>query len=302
MCDDIAPGRGAELAERWRARQLELSWLRTAMQVWVDFDQVTADALDNVLREMDVAAEPAAVARTAGAFRDLPVHPEVPGVLEALRDGGLQTGILTNASAATLDAVLRRTGLAVDHALSVDAARRFKPHPAVYELGTKATGLPADRIGFVTGNAWDAAGAGTFGFRVAWLRAPGRRARPSAGRCTGADRGDLGGRSEGSSSAADPGEHLWPTGRPSTPARIECKVADPRASRRIPATLPRIRTDIPRGQDDRTHRGAVRHGGDMDAVAWRRGRLSIVLLAVAAIAVGGVHQQWRYRFKRARGK
>ena len=146
------------------------------MQRWVDFDQVTADALENVLREMDVAAEPAAVARTAGAFRDLPVHPEVPGVLETLRDGGLRTGILTNASAATLDSVLRRTGLSVDHALSVDAARRFKPHPAVYELGTKATGLPAERIGFVTGNAWDAAGAGTFGFLVAWLRPPGSAA------------------------------------------------------------------------------------------------------------------------------
>ena len=46
VCEGIAPGRGAELAARWRARQLELSWLRTAMQLWVDFDQVTADALD----------------------------------------------------------------------------------------------------------------------------------------------------------------------------------------------------------------------------------------------------------------
>jgi 2-haloacid dehalogenase len=175
-CEVLAPGRGTDLAARWRSRQLELTWLRTAMQQWVDFDQVTADALENVLHEMDVAADPVAMARTAGAFRDLPVHPEVPGMLEALRHGGLQTGILTNASAATLDSVLRRTGLDVDHALSVDAARRFKPHPAVYELGSKATGLPADRIGFVTGNAWDAAGAGTYGFRVAWLRPPGAAA------------------------------------------------------------------------------------------------------------------------------
>jgi 2-haloacid dehalogenase len=176
VCEAIEPGRGAELAARWRARQLELSWLRTAMQLWVDFDRVTADALENVLREMDVAAEPAAVARAAGAFRELPVNPEVADVLEELRDGGLRTGILTNASAETLDSVLRRTGLDVDDALSVDAARRFKPHPAVYELGTKATGLPANRIGFVTGNAWDAAGAGTYGFRVAWLRPPGAAA------------------------------------------------------------------------------------------------------------------------------
>ena len=60
----LAPGRGAEIAARWRARQLEASWLRTAMERWVDFDVVTADALGHVLREMGVAAEPAAVART----------------------------------------------------------------------------------------------------------------------------------------------------------------------------------------------------------------------------------------------
>ena len=180
-CEALAPGHGAELAGRWRTRQLELSWLRTAMERWVDFDEVTRDALGSVLAEMGVQPDAAAVARTADAFRELPVHPEVPDVLAGLRDGGVQTGILTNASRATLDAVLARTGLPMDHALSVDAARRFKPSPVVYALATDATGLPAARIGFVTGNAWDAAGSSAFGFRVAWLRAPGGPPLPPVG-------------------------------------------------------------------------------------------------------------------------
>ena len=180
-CDALAPGRGAELAARWRTRQLELSWLRTAMERWVDFDDVTSDALRAVVRELGVSPDPDLVARTAGAFRDLPVHPEVPGVLAELRQGGVQIGILTNASRATLDAVLARTGMPMDHALSVDAARRFKPSPAVYALATEATGLAAERIGFVTGNAWDAAGSSAFGFRVAWLRAPGGPSLPPVG-------------------------------------------------------------------------------------------------------------------------
>jgi 2-haloacid dehalogenase len=151
------------------------------MERWVDFDAVTAAALANVLEEMGAAADPALIARTTGEFRELPVHPEVPGVLARLREGGLTTGILTNASRATLDAVLARTGLQVDHALSVDAARRFKPSPSVYALATSATGLPPERIGFVTGNAWDAAGSSAFGFRVAWLRAPGGPPLPPVG-------------------------------------------------------------------------------------------------------------------------
>jgi 2-haloacid dehalogenase len=180
-CEALAPGRGAQLAARWRARQLELSWLRTAMERWVDFDVVTADALGAVLREFGVSPDPEAVTRTAGAFRELPVHPEVPGALEQLRQGGVAIGILTNASRATLDAVLARTGLPMDHALSVDAAQRFKPSPAVYALATEATGLPPERIGFVTGNAWDAAGSSAFGFRVAWLRAEGGPSLPLVG-------------------------------------------------------------------------------------------------------------------------
>ena len=180
-CEDLAPGRGAEIAGRWRARQLELSWLRTAMERWVDFDQVTADALDAVVRELGLSPATDVVERTARVFRELPVLPEVQDVLTRLRDGGLVTGILTNASRATLDVVLARSGLAIDHALSVDAVRRFKPSPAVYALATEATGLPPERIGFVTGNAWDAAGSSAFGFRVAWLRVPGGPVLPPVG-------------------------------------------------------------------------------------------------------------------------
>jgi 2-haloacid dehalogenase len=180
-CEPLAPGRGAELAARWRARQLELSWLRTAMDRWADFDRVTEDALRSVLSEDGISAEEAAITATVGAFRELPVNSEVSGVIDRLRAGGLPTGVLTNASRVTLDAVLARTGLAMDHALSVDAVRRFKPSPVVYAMATEATGLPAGRIGFVTGNAWDAAGASSVGFRVAWLRAVGGPPLPAVG-------------------------------------------------------------------------------------------------------------------------
>jgi 2-haloacid dehalogenase len=111
----------------------------------------------------------------ADAFIDLPLVDGASEVVQGLRATGIVTGILTNASIRALDRVSGRVP-PMDHHLSVDAARQFKPHPKVYQLAVDATGLPAMQIGFVTANGWDAAGAGAFGFRVVWLR-PG----PTAG-------------------------------------------------------------------------------------------------------------------------
>jgi 2-haloacid dehalogenase len=181
-CDRLAPGRGAEIAARWRARQLEASWLRTAMERWADFDVVTVDALRATLRELGVgrSVDEPLLREAAEAFVSLPPVAGASHVVQELRAAGLVTGVLTNAALGTLDRVSERLPQ-MDHYLSVDSAQRFKPHPSVYQLAVDATGLPADRIGFVTGNGWDAAGADAFGFRVAWLRPDASASLPAVG-------------------------------------------------------------------------------------------------------------------------
>ncbi|HET9345929.1 MAG TPA: haloacid dehalogenase type II [Candidatus Limnocylindrales bacterium] len=181
-CDRVAPGRGAELAARWRARQLETSWLRTAMDRWANFDAVTHDTLLVTLQELGITGlDDRDLAALADAFTELPLVAGAADAVGRLRAGGLVTGILTNASAATLGRVADRLDLPIDYRLSVDAVRRYKPHPSVYRLAVDATGLAAERIGFVTANGWDAAGASAFGFRVAWLRPTAAARLPAVG-------------------------------------------------------------------------------------------------------------------------
>ena len=181
-CDEFSPGRGAEIAARWRARQLEASWLRTVMDQWADFDVVTCDALRATLLELGVvgSAEESMLREAADAFVDLPLVDGAREIVQALGAAGLVTGVLTNASSRALDGVSGRIP-PMDHYLSVDAARRFKPHPSVYQLAVDATDVPPGRIGFVTANGWDAAGAGAFGFRVAWLRPSAAATMPAVG-------------------------------------------------------------------------------------------------------------------------
>jgi 2-haloacid dehalogenase len=182
-CDVAVPGRGAELAARWRQRQIEATWLRNAMDRWADFSEVTDEALAVAATELGLELDPAEVRRTLlPAWRILPVRLGVEALLDRLAAADVPAGILTNGSAAMLAATVDGAGLGgrFRWRLSVDAVRRYKPAPEVYALASTAAGAPADRIGFVTANAWDAAGAAAFGFRVAWLRAAGA-ALPAVG-------------------------------------------------------------------------------------------------------------------------
>jgi 2-haloacid dehalogenase len=69
-----------------------------------------------------------------------------------------------------LDAAVRSSGLGglLQHVLSVDAVRTYKPSPEVYALGPEAIGLGASDLLFVSSNAWDVAGAKASGYRVCW--------------------------------------------------------------------------------------------------------------------------------------
>jgi 2-haloacid dehalogenase len=174
-CEALAPGRGELLAARWRARQLEASWLRTAMARWADFDVVTREALDVSCAELGVDPDSQAREEARRTFLELPPRAgAVEGVADLAR-AGLRLAVLSNGSSGMIEASVRSAGLdgSFEALLSADAARAYKPSPAVYELADDRFSLAPDRIGFVTANGWDAAGASAHGFAVAWLRPPG---------------------------------------------------------------------------------------------------------------------------------
>jgi 2-haloacid dehalogenase len=71
-----------------------------------------------------------------------------------------------------LSALVRNSGLDayLDATISVDGARKFKPHPHCYALVEKVLGFKNDEVMFVSSNSFDVAGAKHFGFKVAWIQ------------------------------------------------------------------------------------------------------------------------------------
>jgi 2-haloacid dehalogenase len=165
----------ARLAEVWRTRQVEYTWLRSLMGRYVDFRTVTAEALDYAFAALGQVPAPGLTNRLMGLYMTLDAYPEVPEVLSALRARGIGTAILSNGSPDMLTAATDSAGLGglMDDVLSVDAVRVFKPDPAAYGLGCARFGVEADRLAFVSSNGWDVAGATTFGFRTIWVNRAG---------------------------------------------------------------------------------------------------------------------------------
>jgi len=165
-CDEQLAGRGQEISNVWRQKQLEYTWLRSLMNRYVPFEQVTEEALRFTLRHLKLELDDRACRALSEAYLRLQPYPEVPDSLRALRDRGLKLAILSNGSPHSIDAVVGNAGLrhCFDHLLSVDPVRVYKPDNRAYELAEPAFGVGRREILFVSSNACDATGARYFGF------------------------------------------------------------------------------------------------------------------------------------------
>ena len=157
----------APLLTLWRRKQLEYTWLRTLMGRHADFATVTRDALDYALESLGLTAAGLAPA-LARSFRELSAAPGAAAALTRIRAGGLRTAVLSNGDPDLLRDALMHAGLAslLNDVLSVQSIELYKPAPPVYALATDMLGLESSDIVFVSGNAWDAAGAASAGLRA----------------------------------------------------------------------------------------------------------------------------------------
>lgn len=163
-----------KLAEDWRRKQLEYSWLRAITGDHADFWQVTGEGLDWA---MEAAGLDDARLRTRlmALYEELSAFPEVPAMLADLKAKGLTTAILSNGAPKMLAAAVASAGIGdvLDDVLSVESCGVFKPASAVYDLVGNRFGCTPDQVLFVSSNGWDAGAASGYGYVTAWVNRAG---------------------------------------------------------------------------------------------------------------------------------
>ena len=169
----VITGDPVALSTMWRQKQLEYTWLRALMGTYADFWEVTEAALRYAIRQLGLAATDAQIRRLMDAYLSLACFPEVRPALGRL--AGRPRAVLSNGAPAMLAAAVAASGLAtfLEHVISVDRVKTYKPSPRVYALGPETLGASAGELLFVSSNGWDVAGAKAFGYQVAWCNRSG---------------------------------------------------------------------------------------------------------------------------------
>jgi len=166
------------LADMWRSKQIQYTWLRNGMGSYARFWQVTGEALDHCLAAhgiADATGSESVREKLMGAYLALDPFPEVPAMLDRLKRAGMRLAILSNGNPEMLDPMVAASGLSdrFEAVLSVDAVQVFKPDPRVYRLVEARCGATPDKVCFLSSNCWDAHGAAHFGFATVWVNRAG---------------------------------------------------------------------------------------------------------------------------------
>jgi 2-haloacid dehalogenase len=172
LCEELFPGKGNQVAQIWRAKQLQYSLLRSLMGRHKDFWGLTEDGLVFATKSLKLDLTPDKRKRLMESYLSLAAFPDVKPGLEALKKQGLRLAILSNGEPKMLEAAAKSAGIRdlLDTIISVEEVKIFKVSPRVYNLGPERMKVSNPELGFVSANSWDIHGAASAGLRTFWIQ------------------------------------------------------------------------------------------------------------------------------------
>jgi 2-haloacid dehalogenase len=141
------------------------------------YRETWADHFRAAFRAAGVEGDPhAATAFLHECLGEAEAYPEVPATLASLR-GRYRLALISNADDDWLYACLHKNGLtAWEVAVSSEAVRAYKPHPAIFQEALRRLDLRPEEVLYVGDSPYaDVFGARHVGMPVAWINRSGAR-------------------------------------------------------------------------------------------------------------------------------
>src|SRR2546425_9179123 len=172
LCEQLYPGKGNQLAQIWRAKQLQYSLMRSLMGRHRDFCGLTEDGLVWATKNLQLDLTADKKKQLMDAYLSLAAFPDVKPGLEALKKQGVKLAILSNGEPKMLEAAAKNARIRdlLYDVISVEEVKVFKASPRVYNLAPERMKVRNPELGFVSANNWDAVGAASTGLRTFWIQ------------------------------------------------------------------------------------------------------------------------------------
>jgi 2-haloacid dehalogenase len=159
------------VAEVWRQKQLEYTFLLTVMERYEDFEEVTRKALNYALAaagtELDQDQKDALIAQ----YNNLERFEDVEPGLRRLKEADYQMVVFSNGAPHMLEALMDAADLRsyFQGFVSVDEVKAYKPSPEVYRHVAGRLERPIGEVRLVSSNPFDSTGARAAGMQAAWV-------------------------------------------------------------------------------------------------------------------------------------
>jgi 2-haloacid dehalogenase len=160
-----APGYGARMLELHR--QIEGDIESGSYQPYRD---VLAKTLTQMAATVGAPLDPAHRNVLAESLPGWPLYPDTAGGLQALKEDGWKLAILSNVDNDLMHRTLPRLGVEIDHVVTAEDIRSYKPKPAHFQALLHQTGLDPDRWVHAAVNLeYDLIPASAFGAHTVWV-------------------------------------------------------------------------------------------------------------------------------------
>jgi len=168
-CESFYPGKGEQISQIWRLKQLQYSWQRTLMGNYQDFWEMTIAGLKYALESLKLDYDETIIQDVLAKYYSLQPYDDVAESMSLFAPRKL--AILSNGAPHMLDQVVKNNGhdKYFDAVISIDPLRMFKPRPEVYALAVACLRVKKEEVLFVSSNGWDAAGAKWYGYTAGWV-------------------------------------------------------------------------------------------------------------------------------------
>ncbi|TBW27106.1 haloacid dehalogenase type II [Gramella sp. KN1008] len=169
-------------ADIWFAELLQYSLVETVKATYKDFSEIAAAVFKMNAKKYDLSFTESEIRKILSPVSALKPYEDVVPALRKLKSEGPKLVAFSNGKPKVLQDQLEFAE--IDHffarILSVEACKKYKPHPDAYKYALKELNCSASDAMMVAAHGWDIAGAQQAGMRTAFVKRPGKVPYPLA--------------------------------------------------------------------------------------------------------------------------